>query len=58
VTSLRVADAAERAGLDVTEHGEQAYTSGEGAVLLLPLSRTGDVTARPGPVVEKVGGSA
>jgi Amt family ammonium transporter len=59
VTSLRVADAAERAGLDVTQHGEQAYTSGEGAVLLLPLSRTGEVTARPGgPVVEKAGGGA
>jgi Amt family ammonium transporter len=35
VTPLRVVDTHERRGLDVAEHGEEAYGSGEGAILVL-----------------------
>lgn len=37
--ALRVTMASERLGLDVSEHGEEAYGSGEGAVLVLPTER-------------------
>jgi Amt family ammonium transporter len=33
---LRVGDREERRGLDVPLHGEEAYTTGEGAILVLP----------------------
>jgi ammonium transporter, Amt family len=33
---LRVSDREEATGLDVTQHGEEAYVTGEGAILLLP----------------------
>jgi ammonium transporter, Amt family len=33
---LRVSDRDEATGLDVTQHGEEAYVTGEGAILLLP----------------------
>jgi Amt family ammonium transporter len=33
---LRVSAREEGLGLDVTQHGEEAYTSGEGAILVLP----------------------
>jgi Amt family ammonium transporter len=36
VVPLRATEAAERTGLDVPMHGEEAYTSGEGAILVLP----------------------
>jgi Amt family ammonium transporter len=36
VTTLRVAERAEGRGMDVTQHGEEAYADGEGAVLLFP----------------------
>jgi len=35
---LRVKSSEEGMGLDATQHGEEAYTSGEGAILLLPES--------------------
>jgi Amt family ammonium transporter len=35
VTPLRVDERQERQGLDVTNHGEEAYSTGEGALLLL-----------------------
>ena len=35
VVPLRVGRKDEGVGLDVTQHGEEAYTDGEGAVLLL-----------------------
>ena len=44
VAPLRAADKLEGLGLDVTQHGEEAYTSGEGAILVLPDSRS---RARP-----------
>jgi Amt family ammonium transporter len=34
VMPLRVPDRAEAVGMDVVEHGEEAYTSGEGAILV------------------------
>lgn len=58
VTALRVPDLAERLGLDVSEHGEQAYTSGEGAILLLPTARPAESGVRVEPKVKQVGGSA
>jgi len=41
VTPLRAEDKDERLGLDVSAHGEEAYVTGEGAILVLPeqLSR-------------------
>jgi Amt family ammonium transporter len=36
VTPLRVSTRAEGLGLDVSEHGEEAYTTGEGAILIVP----------------------
>jgi Amt family ammonium transporter len=35
VASLRVTERDERLGLDITQHGEEAYTRGDGALLLL-----------------------
>jgi Amt family ammonium transporter len=40
VAPLRAAGKLEGLGLDVTQHGEEAYTSGEGAILVLPDSRS------------------
>jgi Amt family ammonium transporter len=36
VTALRPALRAEGLGLDVTQHGEEAYASGEGSILVIP----------------------
>jgi Amt family ammonium transporter len=36
VTPLRAAELEESLGLDVVEHGEEAYATGEGAILLTP----------------------
>ena len=36
VTALRAAPRAEGLGMDVTQHGEEAYTNGEGAILVMP----------------------
>jgi Amt family ammonium transporter len=35
---LRVTQREESLGLDVVEHGEEAYASGEGAILVMPES--------------------
>jgi Amt family ammonium transporter len=45
VAPLRVPARAESLGLDVTEHGEEAYASGEGAILISP--EAGLEEARP-----------
>jgi hypothetical protein len=34
----RVSEREEAVGLDVVQHGEEAYTSGEGAILVVPES--------------------
>jgi Amt family ammonium transporter len=36
VVELRAESGEEGLGLDVTQHGEEAYTRGEGAILVLP----------------------
>jgi Amt family ammonium transporter len=36
VIPLRVVEREEAIGLDVTQHGEEAYTTGEGAILVMP----------------------
>jgi ammonium transporter, Amt family len=36
IMPLRVSDREEAMGMDVTQHGEEAYVTGEGAILLLP----------------------
>jgi Amt family ammonium transporter len=36
VMPLRISSRVEGVGLDVTEHGEEAYTGGDGAILVSP----------------------
>ena len=36
VTALRAAPRSEGLGMDVTQHGEEAYTNGEGSILVMP----------------------
>ena len=36
VMPLRATDREEAMGMDVVQHGEEAYVTGEGAILLLP----------------------
>jgi Amt family ammonium transporter len=48
VTALRTAPRAEGMGMDVTQHGEEAYTSGEGSILVIPETGPG---ASPVPVL-------
>ena len=46
VTSLRAVPRAEGLGLDVTQHGEEAYTTGEGSILVMPDAVPADAPAR------------
>jgi Amt family ammonium transporter len=46
VTALRTAPRAEGLGLDVTQHGEEAYTNGEGSILVMPDAVAVDAPAR------------
>jgi len=48
VMPLRVSERQESIGLDVIEHGEEAYASGEGAILVSTEARI----AAPVPVAE------
>jgi ammonium transporter, Amt family len=48
---LRVSEREEAIGIDVVEHGEEAYTSGEGAILVVP---DGDGGPREVPVANPV----
>jgi Amt family ammonium transporter len=41
---LRAADRAQGVGLDITQHGEEAYTHGEGALLMLDMRVPNRVT--------------
>ena len=45
-TPLRAASRSEGLGLDVSEHGEEAYNQGEGAILVLPR----ETTPEPAPL--------
>jgi Amt family ammonium transporter len=49
---LRVSEADESTGLDVRQHGEEAYSSAEGAILVVPEHGVGQAwEAEPVPVV-------
>jgi Amt family ammonium transporter len=51
VVPLRASENDERVGLDVPLHGEEAYTTGEGAILVLrPANPKGAVAAATTPV--------
>jgi Amt family ammonium transporter len=54
---LRATAREEGLGLDVTQHGEEAYTQGEGAILVLRDS-TPQASALPAPVLGSQGGRA
>jgi len=55
-TALSADERAQGRGMDITQHGEEAYTHGEGAVLVLadvaaaPLTRPATVAAPAGGV--------
>ncbi len=57
VTPLRAASRNEGLGLDVSEHGEEAYTHGEGAILVLPREETPSARVSA-PQLEPEGGRA
>jgi ammonium transporter, Amt family len=46
VTALRAVPRSEGLGMDVTQHGEEAYTSGEGSILVMPDMGPVSVPAR------------
>jgi ammonium transporter, Amt family len=50
VMPLRASDREEALGMDVVQHGEEAYVTGEGAILLLPddVGKAGVPVADPG----------
>ncbi|MEO6057715.1 MAG: ammonium transporter [Gemmatimonadales bacterium] len=46
VTVLRAAPRAEGVGMDVTQHGEEAYSNGEGSILVMPDASAVGMPAR------------
>ena len=46
---LRVTERQEAVGMDVVEHGEEAYASGEGAILLQPDGLEGEAALVANP---------
>jgi Amt family ammonium transporter len=58
VVPLRADQRHERLGLDVPLHGEEAYTSGEGAILVLPEVKPPLTAPLVVPVPEPLGGEA
>jgi Amt family ammonium transporter len=46
VTALRAVPRSEGLGMDVTQHGEEAYTNGEGSILVIPDASPAVVPAR------------
>jgi Amt family ammonium transporter len=55
--ALRASSREEGLGLDVTQHGEEAYSQGEGAILVLPET-PGPVMPLPEPVLAPGGGAS
>jgi Amt family ammonium transporter len=55
VAPLRIGGRVEGVGMDVTEHGEEAYTTGDGAILVTP-GDTG-LGRQPNPVMASSGGA-
>jgi ammonium transporter, Amt family len=60
VLPLRTSAREEGLGLDVSQHGEEAYSHGEGAILVLPDAITPEPAAAPAPApqLEPEGGRA
>ena len=56
--TLRAGAREEGLGLDVTQHGEEAYTRGEGAILVLPEALPGTSLPLPEPVLASGGGAS
>jgi Amt family ammonium transporter len=48
VMPLRSTEREEALGMDVTHHGEEAYVTGEGAILVMPDTREGETVANAG----------
>jgi Amt family ammonium transporter len=47
-TALRSSEREEALGMDVVQHGEEAYATGEGAILVTPESGIeGEVAVKP-----------
>jgi Amt family ammonium transporter len=57
VAALRASPREEGLGLDVTQHGEEAYAQGEGAILVLPET-AGPAMSLPEPVLAPGGGAS
>jgi Amt family ammonium transporter len=57
VARVRATAREEGLGLDVTQHGEEAYGSGEGAILVLPEGE-GPALALSEPVLAPGGGAS
>ena len=55
VAPLRIGRRVEGVGMDVTEHGEEAYTTGDGAILVTPAETT--LGRRSDPVMAGSGGT-
>jgi ammonium transporter, Amt family len=55
---LRAASRGEGLGLDVSEHGEEAYTHGEGAILVMPRENAQSAEPLSVPQLEPEGGRA
>ena len=55
---LRASVREEALGLDVSQHGEEAYTRGEGAILVLPDAASPVAAPLPAPQLEPEGGRA
>ena len=58
VLPLRASAREEGLGLDVSQHGEEAYTRGEGAILVLPDLAGPAAAPAPAPRLEPEGGRA
>jgi Amt family ammonium transporter len=58
VVPLRASAREEGLGLDVSQHGEEAYTRGEGAILVLPDAAPPAAAPVPAPQLEPEGGRA
>ncbi|MBI3928578.1 MAG: ammonium transporter [Armatimonadetes bacterium] len=58
VVPLKADEREEGVGLDVTQHGEEAYTTGEGAILVLPDSLPQPAQQRLRPALALEGGKS
>ena len=58
VLPLRTSSREEGLGLDVSQHGEEAYTRGEGAILVLPDATKAVAVPEAAPQLEPEGGRA